>query len=67
MNTHDDTDIEVSRIIRAIEAKMRAGQLGEAFEGLTPSPLITSLVPDGMDSPLRKKPTEKISIRKKVA
>jgi hypothetical protein len=48
------TDIESAKILREIEDKMRRQQLGEAWIGIPTGPLLTAIVPDGMDSPLRK-------------
>lgn len=54
-----DSVIEQARILREIERKMRAQQLGEAWIGIdTGTPLLTSIVPDGEPSLLRKKVTK---------
>lgn len=64
--TMNDTDVTLSAIYRAAEAKVREGQLGEAFADL-PKPLLTFLVPTGMESLITKRtPAPRISIRKAV-
>lgn len=53
---YTDIVIEQSKILREIEYKMRSQQLGEAWIGIdTGEPLLTSIVPDGEPSLLRKK------------
>jgi hypothetical protein len=50
------TDIETAKMMREIETRIRSQQLGEAFIGLQSNePLLTAIVPDGMESPLRRK------------
>jgi hypothetical protein len=54
--------------IERIRQRMAAEQLGEAFSDLPTAPLITSLVPSGMDSLIAKKPPQaRPSLRKAVA
>jgi hypothetical protein len=59
---HDDIDYEVATTISAwqrealarVHRRMREQQLGEAFVDPPTEPLLSTLVPDGMVSPLRK-------------
>lgn len=66
-----ENDIMISALQREalenIRRKMSAQQLGEAFTDLPTAPLLTSIVPSGIDSPLlRKPPQPKPSLRKAV-
>jgi hypothetical protein len=48
-------DVETSRMFREVIARIQAQNLGEAFIGLPiTQPLLTTIVPDGMRSSIRK-------------
>jgi hypothetical protein len=54
-SNYEDFALEQSRILREIQHKMRSQQLAEAWIGIdTGAPLLTSIVPDGERSLLRK-------------
>jgi transcriptional regulator of met regulon len=54
-SNYEDFALEQSRILREIQHKMRSQQLAEAWIGIeTGQPLLTSIVPDGERSLLRK-------------
>jgi transcriptional regulator of met regulon len=53
--TYEDFVLDQSRMLRDIQHKMRSQQLAEAWVGIeTGQPLLTSIVPDGERSILRK-------------
>lgn len=68
----DDTIIMIARLERhaleAVQRRMSSQQLGEAFRDLPLpppcTPLLTTLVPDGMPSLIRRQPVQRINIRK---
>jgi hypothetical protein len=66
-----ESEIMISELqrqaIENIRKRMSAQQLGEAFTDLPTAPLLTSIVPSGIESRLLKKsPQPRISIRKAV-
>jgi transcriptional regulator of met regulon len=53
--SYEDFVLDQSRMLRDIQHKMRSQQLAEAWVGIeTGQPLLTSIVPDGERSILRK-------------
>jgi hypothetical protein len=48
-------DLETSKMFRDVIARIQARNMGEAFVGLpVTQPLLTTIVPDGMRSSIRK-------------
>jgi hypothetical protein len=48
-------DLETSQMFREVIARIQARNMGEAFIGLPlTQPLLTTIVPDGMRSSIRK-------------